>query len=71
MLNFHVSFDGIGKRGELIRKGFDSKRFIKNILRVQKELPNLEINYNFVVYVLNAYHFMDAHEFMVDNGNTS
>ncbi len=67
-IELFVSFDGIGKRGELIRKGFDSKRFIKNILRIQKELPNLKINYNFVVYILNAYHFMDAHEFMVDNG---
>lgn len=66
-IQLYVSFDGIGQRGELIRKGFDSKRFIKNILRVQKELPNFPIHYNFVVYVLNAYHFMDAHEFMVDN----
>ena len=67
-INLLVSFDGIGKRGELIRKGFDSKRFIKNILRIQKELPHLEINYNFVVYILNAYHFVDAHEFMADHG---
>lgn len=66
-IELFVSFDGIGKRGELIRKGFDSKRFIKNILRIQKELPHLQINYNFVVYILNAYHFIDAHEFMVDN----
>lgn len=66
-IELFVSFDGIGKRGELIRKGFDSKRFIKNILRIQKELPHLRICYNFVVYILNAYHFMDAHEFMVDN----
>ena len=66
-IELYVSFDGIGQRGELIRKGFDSKRFIKNILRVQKELPSFPIHYNFVVYVLNAYHFMDAHEFMVDN----
>ena len=67
-IKLFVSFDGIGKRGELIRNGFDSKRFIKNIIRVQKELPNLLIHYNFVVYILNAYHFMDAHKFMVDNG---
>jgi len=66
-VELHVSFDGLGKRGELIRKGFDSKRFIKNIQRIQKELPNFIINYNFVVYVLNAYHFMDAHEFVVDH----
>ena len=67
-IELYVSFDGIGKRGELIRKGFDSKRFIKNILRIQKELPYIGIHYNFVVYILNAYHFMGAHEFMVDNG---
>ena len=67
-IRLFVSFDGIGKRGELIRKGFDSKRFLKNILRIQKELPHLPIYYNFVVYILNAYHFMDAHEFMADNG---
>ena len=67
-IELSVSFDGIGKRGELIRKGFDSKRFIKNIQIIKKELPNLVLNYNFVVYLLNAYHFMDAHEFMVDNG---
>ena len=67
-IRLYVSFDGIGKRGELIRKGFDSKKFIKNILRIQKELPHININYNFVVYILNAYHFMDAHEFMVDHG---
>ena len=67
-IELYVSFDGIGKRGELIRKGFDSKRFIKNILKIQNELPYLSIHYNFVVYILNAYHFMDAHEFMVDNG---
>ena len=66
-IRLFVSFDGIGKRGELIRKGFDSKRFLKNILRLQTELPHIEIRYNFVVYILNAYHFMDAHEFMVDN----
>ena len=66
-VELHVSFDGLGERGELIRKGFDSKRFIKNIQRIQKELPNLVLHYNFVVYLLNAYHFMDAHEFMVDH----
>ena len=36
-----ISFDGIGKRGELIRKGFDSKRFIKNIQIIKKNCPIL------------------------------
>ena len=57
MIGIFVSFDGIGKRGEFIRNGFDSKRFIKNIARIQKEFQ-LNIHYNLVVHILNAYHFM-------------
>lgn len=60
-----ISIDGVGKVGEFIRKGFDTKRFLKNWIKFRKRFPTMRVGFNMVVQALNAFHFSDAHEFLL------
>ena len=62
-----ISIDGVGKVGEFIRKGFDTKRFLKNWIKFRKRFPTMRVGFNMVVQALNAFHFSDAHEFLLEH----
>jgi len=61
-LSVSISFDGTGKRGEIIRKGFDWQKFLDNFKMFREQLPNQKISINCVFQVLNCFHVMDAHK---------
>lgn len=57
-----ISLDGIGKRGELIRKGFDWQKFLNNFKLFRSRFPDNNVRINFVVQAMNCFHVMDAHK---------
>jgi len=59
-LSISISFDGVGKRGELIRKGFDWQKFLDNFKMFRNNLPHQRISINCVVQAMNCFHIMDA-----------
>ena len=61
-LAIQISCDGIEKRGELIRKGFDWQRFLDNYKNLRSKFPNQRLSINCVVQILNSFHFIDAHK---------
>lgn len=62
--NFHVqiSCDGIDKRGELIRKGFNWQNFLDNFKKFRTRFPNKKVAINCVFQAMNCFHVMDAHK---------
>ena len=61
-LYLSVSFDGTGKRGELIRKGFDWQKFLDNFKMFRSKFPNTNVKINYVFQATNCFHTMDAHK---------
>lgn len=61
-LAIQVSCDGIEKRGELIRKGFDWQRFLDNYKNFRNKFPYQRLTINCVVQILNSFHFIDVHK---------
>jgi MoaA/NifB/PqqE/SkfB family radical SAM enzyme len=59
-LSISISFDGVGKRGELIRKGFDWQKFLDNFKMFRNKFPHKKITINCVVQTMNCFHIMDA-----------
>ena len=59
-LHISISFDGTGKRGELIRKGFDWQKFLDNFKMFRNVFPNKSVSVNCVVQAMNCFHVMDA-----------
>lgn len=60
-LEIVVSIDGFGERGELIRKGLDWKKLVKNINEFKNKLPNKKIKVVCTVQALNCLHVIDLH----------
>lgn len=61
-LSISISFDGTEKRGELIRKGFDWKRFLDNFKKFRNKFPHVHVKINCVFQAMNCFHVMDAHK---------
>lgn len=61
-LSIQVSCDGIEKRGELIRKGFDWQKFLDNYKNFRNKFPYQRLTINCVVQILNSFHFIDVHK---------
>ena len=55
-----ISIDGIGERGELVRKGFNWQRFLDNCEKFRERFPDKKITINYVIQALTAFHAMDA-----------
>ncbi len=52
-----LSLDGTGRRGEYIRQGLDYAKWVENVERLRRELPNAERNLHFVVSIFNVIDF--------------
>lgn len=61
-LSISISFDGVGKRGELIRKGFNWQKFLDNFKMFRDTFPHKKVSINCVVQAMNCFHVMDAHK---------
>ena len=63
-----ASVDGMFERGEYIRKGFKWDRFVENLKRVKRELPQVDIYISCTLSVFNALHMPAFHMYMVEHG---
>jgi MoaA/NifB/PqqE/SkfB family radical SAM enzyme len=61
-LSLSISFDGTGRKGELIRKGFDWQRFVDNFKKFRSKLPYTSVKINCVFQAINCFHVMEAHK---------
>lgn len=66
-LTIRASLDGIGERGEYIRKGLSWKKFLDNRFLLLKELPQSDIRVYSTVQILNVYHILDMYEYLIKN----
>lgn len=49
------SLDGLGRRGEYIRKGLDWNRFAANLQEVRRSCPNVKLRANLTINILNVF----------------
>ena len=57
-----ASLDGMGKQGELIRKGQDWKQTVENRERMMKEVPHVDFYVSATVSSMNILHVLDFHK---------
>lgn len=57
-----ASLDGMGKQGELIRKGQDWKQTVENRERMMKEVPHVDFYVSSTVSSMNVLHVLDFHK---------
>jgi MoaA/NifB/PqqE/SkfB family radical SAM enzyme len=67
-LSIRISIDGIGERGELIRKGFRWNNFMKNIQQLKSEIPTVPISYQFALQALNCFHVTEVQKKLFELG---
>lgn len=67
-VNVHASLDGIGKRGELQRKGQNWNQTLQNRERMLKELPDTTFMVQPTISVFNVLHIPDFHKEWVEKG---
>lgn len=63
-----ASLDGVGEQAELIRKGLDWKKTMKNFSLIQKEAPHVKFILAPTISVMNCFHITVAIETFVQNG---
>tara|TARA_Y100000296_G_scaffold71719_1_gene87444 strand:+ start:357 stop:1547 length:1191 start_codon:yes stop_codon:yes gene_type:complete len=63
-VNLSASIDGLGEKGEFIRKGLDWNSFLKNWNRVKEEAPHVRLMNNFTLSVYNMFHVLEFIEFI-------
>lgn len=68
--NVHVgaSLDGMGRRGEYLRKGQVWDEVERNVRRMSSECPRVNFNLNVVVSLMNALHLPDFHRTWIEKG---
>ena len=67
-LNIFVSVDGLGQRGELIRKGKNWLRFLDNLRALRERCPNAKLSFSTAVSVFNILHLGDLQRRLVMDG---
>ena len=63
-----ASLDGIGERGEYIRKGLNYNKFIDNILCIKNDCKHVQLEIHCAVQLLNIYHIPEMHRELYDLG---
>ena len=64
-LDLTLSLDGVGTQGEYIRHGMNYDTWVKNALRVKRELPHAKRNLHFVVSIFNVADLREHYETIV------
>jgi len=71
-LQVHISVDGIGSRGELIRKGFKWDRFLSHseqfIERFKDRRNTHQLHFDCTVQALNIFNVTDLHQYLYNSG---
>lgn len=65
-INVAISLDGLGARGEYLRKGLKWEQVLKNWNHLKTECPHIRTYINFTVSAYNIWHLPDFHRWMVE-----
>ena len=64
-----ASLDGVGKRGEFVRKGLDWEVWKENRRLIAEHCPNIvEFNINYTISIQNTFHTREAMETLIEIG---
>jgi hypothetical protein len=67
-LKIWASLDAGGSQAEIIRKGTDLERTIKNIKKLREEVPHADFQITPTISIWNVYSFPDFFDSLVDQG---
>ena len=67
-LKIWASLDGMEETAELIRKGTDWDRIVKNIKAVKEQVPHAEFQITPTISIWNVFHFPDFFDYMIEQG---
>lgn len=71
-LQVHISVDGVGPRGELIRKGFNWERFISHAEQFRDRFKHKErthqLHFDCTVQALNVFDVVNLHQYLYNSG---
>jgi len=71
-LQVHISVDGIGARGELIRKGFKWDRFVSHAQQFRERFKDKEethqLHFDCTVQALNIFEVVKLHQYLYTSG---
>jgi radical SAM protein with 4Fe4S-binding SPASM domain len=71
-LEVHISIDGVGARGELIRKGFKWDRFVSHAEQFRDRFKNKEhtheLHFDCTVQALNIFDIVTLHQYLYNSG---
>jgi MoaA/NifB/PqqE/SkfB family radical SAM enzyme len=67
-VTLQASVDGVGRRGELIRRGLSWTRFVENVVAVKQRCPHVNILFGITVSVFNVFALPDLHRDLVALG---
>jgi MoaA/NifB/PqqE/SkfB family radical SAM enzyme len=71
-IQVHISVDGVGARGELIRKGFNWDRFLSHAEQFRERFRNKELthelHFDCTIQALNIFDFVTLHQYLYNSG---
>jgi MoaA/NifB/PqqE/SkfB family radical SAM enzyme len=71
-MQVHISVDGVGARGELIRKGFKWDRFVSHAEQFRDRFRNKEhthqLHFDCTIQALNIFDFVTLHQYLYNSG---
>jgi hypothetical protein len=71
-IQVHISVDGVGARGELIRKGFNWDRFVSHAEQFRERFRNKELthelHFDCTIQALNIFDFVTLHQYLYNSG---
>jgi hypothetical protein len=67
-LKIWASLDASGEVAELIRKGTDWDRIVKNMRTLKEQVPHAEFQFTPTISIWNVFHFPDFFDYMIEQG---
>lgn len=67
-LQIWASLDGMGDVAEVIRKGTDWDRIVKNIKAIKEQVPHAQFQITPTISIWNVFHFPDFFDYMIEQG---
>ena len=67
-LKIWASLDAMGDTAEVIRKGTDWERIVKNMRAIKEQVPHAQFQITPTISIWNVFHFPDFFDYMIDQG---
>lgn len=67
-LKIWASLDAMGDTAEVIRKGTDWERIVKNMKAIKEQVPHAQFQITPTISIWNVFHFPDFFDYMVEQG---